>query len=75
MLEDAYQITPTLSTEAVDELSTIRDILRWGVSQCEKAELYYGHGTDNAWDELPAALSGNVLICRLISMTNSLMPN
>ncbi len=52
MLEDAYQITPTLSTEAVEAFSTIRDILRWGVSQCEKAELYYGHGTDNAWDEV-----------------------
>jgi ribosomal protein L3 glutamine methyltransferase len=37
--------------EAVTELTTLRDMLRWTVSHFYQAKLYYGHGTDNAWDE------------------------
>ncbi|MCL1059300.1 50S ribosomal protein L3 N(5)-glutamine methyltransferase [Shewanella gelidimarina] len=37
--------------EAVTELRTIGDMLRWGVSRFNDANIYYGHGTDNAWDE------------------------
>ncbi|MGL5359908.1 MAG: 50S ribosomal protein L3 N(5)-glutamine methyltransferase, partial [Shewanella sp.] len=37
--------------EAVTELRTIGDMLRWAVSRFNDAHLYYGHGTDNAWDE------------------------
>ncbi|MFM2481022.1 50S ribosomal protein L3 N(5)-glutamine methyltransferase [Celerinatantimonas sp. YJH-8] len=37
--------------EAVSELHTIQDMLRWTVSRFNYANLYYGHGTDNAWDE------------------------
>jgi len=37
--------------EAVNELRTIGDMLRWGVSRFNDANIYYGHGTDNAWDE------------------------
>ena len=37
--------------EAVSELHTIQDMLRWAVSRFNAANLYYGHGTDNAWDE------------------------
>ncbi|MCL1143579.1 50S ribosomal protein L3 N(5)-glutamine methyltransferase [Shewanella gaetbuli] len=37
--------------EAVTELRTIGDMLRWGVSRFNDAGIYYGHGTDNAWDE------------------------
>lgn len=33
------------------ELQTLRDMLRWGVSEFNAAGIYYGHGTDNAWDE------------------------
>ena len=36
------------------ELLTIRDFLRWAVSRFNEAGLYYGHGTDNAWDEAVA---------------------
>lgn len=36
---------------ALDELITIRDWLRWAISRFEEAGLFYGHGTDNAWDE------------------------
>lgn len=37
--------------EAVDELSTVNDMMRWAVSHFNGAGLFYGHGTDNAWDE------------------------
>jgi ribosomal protein L3 glutamine methyltransferase len=36
---------------ATDELVTIRDWLRWAVSRFNESELFFGHGTDNAWDE------------------------
>lgn len=37
--------------EAVNELHTIQDMLRWAVSRFSAANLWYGHGTDNPWDE------------------------
>lgn len=37
--------------QARDELSTIRDFLRWAASEFIAAKLYYGHGTDNPWNE------------------------
>ncbi|MBP8065051.1 MAG: 50S ribosomal protein L3 N(5)-glutamine methyltransferase, partial [Aeromonadaceae bacterium] len=37
--------------EAVSELRTVNDMMRWAVSQFNAAGLFYGHGTDNAWDE------------------------
>ena len=36
---------------ATDELVTVRDWLRWAVSRFNEGGLFYGHGTDNAWDE------------------------
>lgn len=43
--------TDIIFEEAVQELSTIRDMLRWAASHFGAADLYFGHGTDNAWDE------------------------
>lgn len=33
------------------ELVTVRDWIRFGATQFTKAELFFGHGTDNSWDE------------------------
>jgi len=59
-----------------NELLTIRDFTRYAVSRFQEAGLYYGHGTDNAWDEacyliwhslhLPYSLHNEVLDARLL---------
>lgn len=33
------------------ELITLRDLLRWSISKFNAAELSFGHGNDNSWDE------------------------
>lgn len=36
---------------AVTELRTFNDVVRFCVSEFHRAELFFGHGSDNAWDE------------------------
>ena len=38
-------------TETIQELRTVRDLLRYAVSRFNAAQLFFGHGTGNAWDE------------------------
>ncbi len=37
--------------ELKDDLLTIKDWIRWAVTQFNRDELFFGHGTDNSWDE------------------------
>ncbi|MBO4968345.1 MAG: 50S ribosomal protein L3 N(5)-glutamine methyltransferase, partial [Pseudomonas sp.] len=56
-------------------LRTLRDHIRWAVSHFHGEELFFGHGTDNAWDEarqlvlgalnLPWEIADSYLDCRL----------
>lgn len=41
----------TTLENAVNELLTFRDMVRWGASEFNAAHLFFGHGNDNAWDE------------------------
>ena len=41
----------TNNNTALNELITIRDWIRFAVSQFEASDIFYGHGTDNAYDE------------------------
>ncbi len=34
-----------------DALRSVRDLIRYGVSRFNEAKLFFGHGSDNAWDE------------------------
>ena len=36
---------------ALTQLHTVRDCLRFTVSRFNEAELFFGHGSDNAYDE------------------------
>lgn len=38
------------------ELTTIRDYIRFATSKFNEVGLYYGHGTDNAWDDASALI-------------------
>lgn len=37
--------------QTVQDLHTMLDMVRWSVSCFNQAGLFYGHGTDNPWDE------------------------
>ncbi len=60
-----------------NELHTLRDYIRWAMTCFQQANLFYGHGTDNPWDEavhlvlntvhLPWDASEHILDARLTS--------
>ena len=41
----------TQARDAVQELRTITDLVRWGAARLDEARVVFGHGTDNAVDE------------------------
>jgi len=42
--------------QAIDELRTLKDFIRWGYSQLNQSEAFFGHGTDNALDDIYALI-------------------
>ena len=40
-----------MTTDITSELITVRDHLRYAISRFTAARLFFGHGSDNAWDE------------------------
>ena len=69
------------SEDALNELVTIRDLVRYGVTLFNGEGLYFGHGTDNALDEssalvlyalhLPHDLPGHFMDARLTANEKS----
>ena len=37
--------------QAQDSLVTLRDLMRFAISWFHRSNIFFGHGTDNAWDE------------------------
>ncbi len=75
-------VTKLMTTNQINtELHTIRDWLRYAVSQFEASDIFYGHGTDNAYDEavwlimsalhLPMDTLNNFLDARLTASERS----
>lgn len=56
----SYLISNESKLEPLTELHSLRDLLRWGFTQFQQAELFYGHGTDNAWDEIVYLVLGTL---------------
>lgn len=40
-----------MESPVLDDLKTIQDMMRWSYSYLSASDLYYGHGSDNPWDE------------------------
>ncbi len=52
----SYQITQEIMVEAKEQLHTIGDWMRWVTSRLDEAGVFFGHGTDNPWDEAAALI-------------------
>ncbi|MEW6989489.1 50S ribosomal protein L3 N(5)-glutamine methyltransferase [Colwelliaceae bacterium 6441] len=63
------------TTEISEQLHTVADYIRYAASEFNRADLFFGHGHDNAWDEaitlmmyllhLPDQLTEHIMQCRL----------
>lgn len=75
----SYQLDAKLH----QQLHTVGDYTRFLASEFNRAELYFGHGCDNAWDEaitlimhvlaLPDVLSEHIFSCRLTEQEKHLI--
>ena len=65
VLDDVVSQKQNISSD----LLTIRDYLRWGISEFGRAGLFFGHGTDNAYDE------ARVLVSHVLSLSFDFSPD
>ena len=56
-----YEIAPLLD-DPIHNLKTIRDLYRWAITEMETADLSYGHGSPDSWEE------ASFLICRALKL-------
>ncbi len=47
---------------STSRLRTLRDHIRWAVTRFHSEQLYFGHGTDNAWDEARQLVLGALFL-------------
>ncbi len=77
-------MTQSIETqETIEKMDNIRDFIRWAITQFNQADLVYGHGTDNVWDEavslvlatlhLPPDIDANVLDAKLLQKEKELI--
>src|SRR5664279_4904819 len=50
-IDREHQMDINHFSEASTSLKTVRDCLRFSVSRFNEAELFFGHGSENAYDE------------------------
>ncbi len=80
-----YKIEEDLLQEAITDLITISDYIRWMACCFEESDLSFGHGTDNAWDEamtllldslnMPDNTDPSLFNCRLLTSEKKTLIN
>ncbi len=76
-------ISQSIIMEACEDMQSIQDVIRWSYSRFSENNLYFGHGTDNPWDEavslvlltlsLPFDTPDNILQSRLTKTEKKLI--
>jgi len=73
--QPSNQTSNETNEEICQQLETVGDFVRYAASQFNRADVFFGHGNDNAWDEaitlvlfvlaLPSELTKHIMQCRL----------
>lgn len=50
-MSEEYQLSQEQVEEVIHDLQSVMDFARWTMTQFNLAGVYFGHGTDNSWDE------------------------